>query len=89
MYYAYLYNTAMFAQNTPSIADGVELPPSGNGVVRTWLQSLNALTDQYKEELSMWGTVLLLLLLVCGWLYTSLTPKSKRRSVSDRLRFCR
>lgn len=48
-----------------------------------WTQhQLHALAENRNDELNTLGTAVLLLLLLAGWLYTSLTSKEKRPAVN-------
>lgn len=55
---------------------------NSEGVLSTWIvwlqQMLIELTENRIDELNMFGTLLLLGLLVCGWLYTSFTKHQPR-----------
>lgn len=72
----------------PDVAESAESVvniESGGGIVITWLewlkQGLADITEDRLDELNMFGTLLLLVLLVCGWLYTSFTHPKKQPQV--------
>lgn len=56
-----------------------------NGVLHLMVEwtkcQLNALAENRNNELNTLGTMILMLLLLAGWLYTSLTSKAKRPAV--------